>query len=210
MTPACTARLPEARRPLAMESVDDLLHPVGLGFLGHVERVDARRASSAAIGRGDELGAEHGEQRVVDGDDGLLAGAGMTNMFGNPAVIIPNRLAAPSAHFSAMVTSAAADDLVAGAAGERRDLGLEAGGVDDAVELVLAARRPRRPCSVTRSIPAGQSTRVTLALLNDGRYSSWKQRPLADVPVVRLERSRRVAGSATVSPIRWRCSSMIP
>ena len=142
----------------------DLSHPVGLGFLGHVEHLDAVGVERGDR-RGDELGADHGELRVVDGDDGLLAGAGMTNMFGKPRVIMPNRVAAPSAHFSAMRASAAPDDLVAGAAGERRELGLEAGGVDDAVDLVLLPVDDRRPCSVTRSIPAGQSTRVTFGVV---------------------------------------------
>ena len=85
------------------EGVDDLLRPGLLGVGAHVEHLDALLLE-LADGAADELGPEQGELRVVDGHHRLLPGAGMTNMFGKPRLIIPNRLEAPSAHFSARVT----------------------------------------------------------------------------------------------------------
>ena len=63
--------------------------------------------------------------------------------FGKPRLWKPWNVAAPSRHFSVSVRPSRPYDLVAGAA---RVVGadLEAGGVDQAVELVLAPRRPRR------------------------------------------------------------------
>ena len=100
-------------------------------------------------------------------------GQGMRNRFGNPVVIIPKRVASPSCPFRRDGPFAAADDLVPEAAGERGHLGLEAGGVDDAVQLVLVPVDHHAPLG-TRSIPAGQSTMVTFDRFNAGRYSSWK------------------------------------
>ena len=49
-------------------------NPVGLGLLGDVETRDALRVE-CGDGRRDVLGADLGEERVVHGDDGLMAGA---------------------------------------------------------------------------------------------------------------------------------------
>ena len=58
--------------------------------------------------------------------------------FGKPRVCMPCSVDAPSAHFSVSVDAVAPDDLVAGPAGVV-GADLEAGGVDEAVELVLGA-----------------------------------------------------------------------
>ena len=63
----------------------------------------------------------------------------MTNRFGKPRLIIPKRLAAPSAHFSARVTPSR--PTMSWPA--RRDSGVSSaskpGAVDEAVDLVLLA-----------------------------------------------------------------------
>ncbi len=56
--------------------------------------------------------------RVVDGDDRLLPGAGMRNMFGKPAVIMPKSVLGPSVHFSAMVTPSRPTIVVTGTSGK--------------------------------------------------------------------------------------------
>ena len=66
-------------------------------------------------------------------------GAGMMNMFGKPCVVMPCRLIDAVLPLLVHRDAAAADDRVSGAPRERRELGLEPGGVDDAVELVLGA-----------------------------------------------------------------------
>ena len=66
-------------------------------------------------------------------------GAGMMNMFGKPRVVMPCRLMTPSFHFSSIVMPSRPMIVWPARRGERRELGLEAGGVDDAVELVLGA-----------------------------------------------------------------------
>ena len=80
----------------------------------------------------------------------------------------------PSAQYSRQRDAVAAGQVEAGAP---RVLGadLEAGGVDDAVDLVLACRPTTTPVSVIRSTPLPSvSTRCVPGTLKACRYSSWK------------------------------------
>ena len=95
------------------------------------------RASSISDRGRDVLGAEDHQVREVVGGDGLLAGrrhdehvreAARRHAVQADDAVLPLLL-----HRDAV----AADDGVTGAAWERRELRFEAGGVDDAVELVL-------------------------------------------------------------------------
>ena len=122
---------------------------------------------------------------------------------------------APTSRVS--VSAVAAVDLVAGAA-RVGGADLEAGGEDDAVELVFDAvdddarlgDRARRPCPSV-------STRCTFGRLKVGRYSSWKHGPLAELAVPGLQRlggrrvlrrsRRRARGSASSSRSRRAPSS---
>ena len=97
--------------------------------------------------------------------------------------------------------AAAADDVVADAALQRRDLGLETGAVDDAVDLVLLSVDHRAPLGdpldaggAVDERDVGAVERVEVLVVEAG--------PLAEVAVVRLERGRDVGiGDQLVDPL---------
>ena len=101
----------------------------------------------------------------------------------------------------------AADDRVAGAARERRELALEAGGEHDAVELVLLAvgdRAVRRDLrDATRAVDQ-RDVRV----VERGEVLVVEAGPLAPVAVVRLEHLRDGGIGDDLPRCAWRCSSI--
>ena len=123
--------------PLASTKVSTICSdPVRLGLGAHVEHLDALLLEQRHRA-GDELGAEHGQLGVVDGDDRLLAGCRHDEHVREAAAHHPEQAGGAVGPLLGERDAVPADDVVAGAARQRRDLGLEAGAVDDAVDLVL-------------------------------------------------------------------------
>ena len=122
-----------SRAVLRMMSVQALL-----GFLGDVEHLHPALLEQAD-GRRDVVGAEDHEVREVVGGDGLLPRRGhdehVREAVRRHAVQADDAVLPLLFHRDAV----APDDRVTGAPRERRELGLEAGRVHDAVELVLGA-----------------------------------------------------------------------
>ena len=95
---------PGARRPRRREvGGEDLFNPVRFGNLGDVEDAYALRLE-CGDGRGDVLGGDLGEERVVHGDDGLMAGAGHEEQIREPSGHHPEQGGLTvRGHFVAMV-----------------------------------------------------------------------------------------------------------
>ena len=118
------------------EGVDDLLRPRLLGLGAHVEHLDTPLLEQSD-GAADELGPEHGQLGVVDGHHRLLARRRHDEHVGEATAHHPEQAGGAVGPLLGQGDAAATDDLVADAAVERGELGLEAGAVDDAVDLVL-------------------------------------------------------------------------
>ena len=113
-------------------------------------------------------------------------GAGTMNKLGKPRVMIPCRVAGPAAHLSARFTPPRPMICVGGTPGERRHLGLEAGGVDETVELVILSVADEspwgHPFDAGRAIDEGHVGQV------EGRQVFVVEAgPLAEVAVIGLQ-----------------------
>ena len=124
--------------------VDDLLRPVRLGLRADVEDLDAVLVRELD-GSGDELGAGHGQLGVVHRHHGLLGGCRHDEQVGEAPGHHAEEAGRPIGPLLGQGDAVPAHDVVTGPAVERRALGLEAGAVDDGVDLVLPLRpRPAR------------------------------------------------------------------
>ena len=110
----------------------------------------------------------------------------MTNMLGKPRLIIPNRLAAPSAHFSARVTPPRPTISWP----TRRYSGVSSaskpGAVDDAVDLVLLPVDHRSLLGDALD-PARAVDQGDVGAVEGRQVLVVEARALAQVAVVRLE-----------------------
>ena len=118
------------------EGVDDLLRPRLLGLRAHVEHLDTPLLEQPD-GTADELAAEHGQLRVVHRHHRLLPGRGHDEHVREPTAHHPEQAGGALGPLLGQGDAAATDDLVADPPVQRRELGLEAGPVDEAVDLVL-------------------------------------------------------------------------
>ena len=118
------------------EGVEDLLRPRLLGLGAHVEHLHAPLLE-LPDGAADELGSEHGQLGVVDGHHRLLPRRRHDEHVREATAHHPEQAGGTVGPLLGQGDTAATDDLVAGTTEDRGELGLEAGAVDDAVDLVL-------------------------------------------------------------------------
>ena len=172
-----------------------------LGVGAHVEHLDPVLARAMPTVPADELGAQHRELGVVDGDDRLLAGRRHDEQVREAAAHHPEEAGGAVGPLLGQRDAVPADDVVAGAAGQRRDLGLEAGAVDDAVDLVLLAVDDRAPLG--DPLDAGRAVdEGDVGAVERLQVLVVEARPLAEVPVVRLEDSAaRGIGHQLLDPL---------
>ncbi len=186
-------------RAVVAPGAEDDVGPALLGRFGHVEHLHAAGLEHPDAG-GDVLGAQDHQVREVVGGDGLLTGRRhdehVREAVRRHAVQADDAVLPLLFHRDAV----AADDGVAGTPREGRQLPLEAGGEDDAVELVLGAVGDR---AVRRDLrdPTGAVDQRDVGVVERGEVLVVEAGSLAPVAVVRLEHLRdRGIGDDLVDP----------
>ena len=167
------------------EGADDLLRPLFLGLGTHVEHVHAP-LRELPDDTADELGPEHGQLRVVDGHHRLLPRRRHDEHVREATGHHPEEAGSAVGPLLGQRDTAASDYLVAGASEEWGDLSLEAGPVNDAVDVVLLPVDDRALLADPFD-PGRAVDQRDVGFVECQQVLVVEARPLAEIPVVRLE-----------------------
>ena len=196
---------------MALLSTKEPTISLGPGLLGlgaHVEHLDALLLEQLD-GAADELGPEHGQLGVVDGHHRLLPRRRHDEHVREATAHHPEQAGGTVGPLLGQGDAAATDDLVADPTEERGELGLEAGAVDDAVDLVLLPVDDRALLGDPLD-PGGAVDERDVGIVEGRQVLVVEARALAQVPVVRLQDlGRGRIGHQLLDPVPVRLHDLV-